>query len=80
MVMPLSMVIGGERVQLVNIRGGQRIRKRLAEMGFNIGMDLEVICRDETGPLIVAVKDSRMAIGRGMAHKIMVKPSPDDHQ
>lgn len=73
-MMPLAMVANGEEVRLVAINGGQRLRKRLADLGLNIGMTVRIMQRDVHGPLILAVKDSRLAVGRGMAHKIMVEP------
>jgi Fe2+ transport system protein FeoA len=67
------MVSPGEEVRLVAIHGGQRMRKRLADLGLNLGMTVRVMQRDGHGPLILAVKDSRLALGRGMAHKIEVE-------
>lgn len=72
-MMPLAMVAPGEEVRLTAIRGGRRLRKRLADLGLNLGMTVRVIQRDRHGPLILAVKDGRLALGRGMAHKIMVE-------
>jgi Fe2+ transport system protein FeoA len=71
--MPLAMVTPGEEVRLIAIHGGQRMRKRLADLGLNLGMTVRVMQRDGHGPLILAVKDSRLALGRGMAHKIEVE-------
>lgn len=71
-MIPLALVSPGEEVRLVAFRGGFRMRKRLADLGLNIGMTLRVIQRTSHGPLVLAVKDSRLAIGRGMAHHIMV--------
>jgi Fe2+ transport system protein FeoA len=73
-MMPLAMVSPGEQVRLLAINGGQRLRKRLADLGLNLGTTVRVLQRDARGPLILAVKDSRLALGRGMAHKIMVEP------
>jgi Fe2+ transport system protein FeoA len=40
-----------------------------------VGLNVRVIQNCFTGPLILAVKeDSRLAIGRGMAHRILVVP------
>jgi Fe2+ transport system protein FeoA len=50
------------------------MRRRLADMGLTLNMPLRVVQRNGHGPLILAVKDSRLAIGRGMAHHIMVEP------
>jgi ferrous iron transport protein A len=73
-MIPLSMVSPGEEGRLVAIYGGQRLRKRLADLGLNLGTTLKVVQAGMIGPLIVAVNDSRLVLGRGMAHKIMVEP------
>ncbi len=73
-MMPLAMVSPGEEVRLVAINGGHRLRKRLADLGLNVGANVRVIQRDGHGPLILAVRDSRLAMGIGMAHKILVLP------
>jgi Fe2+ transport system protein FeoA len=72
--MPLSMASPGEEVRLVGVRGGWGIRRRLADMGLTLGEKVWVVQTGPSGPLVVAVRDSRLALGRGMAHKIMVEP------
>lgn len=73
--MPLSLVTPGETVELVQIIEGKRLRKRLADLGLNVGLNIRVVQNCFSGPLIVAVKeDLRLAIGRGMAHHILVVP------
>lgn len=71
-MLPLSMVAPGERVKLIQIEGGRRLRHRLTELGLTPGREL-VVMQDEGGPLLLAVQDSRLALGRGMAHKILVQ-------
>jgi ferrous iron transport protein A len=70
--MPLSMLSAGEEAQLVDIRGGHGIRRRLSAMGLNPGMKVTVVQNAMRGPIILGVMDSRIALGRGMAHKILV--------
>ena len=72
-LLPLSMVAPGQPVQLVQILAGRRLRRRLTEMGLTPGVELTVM-QDHGGPLLVSVYNSRLALGRGMAHKIMVNP------
>lgn len=73
--MPLSMVAPGQEVEFVAVHGGRGIRRRLADMGFNPGIRIKVIQGGfQRGPIVVAVRDTRLALGRGMAHKIMVSP------
>lgn len=71
--MPLSMARPGETVELVEIRGGHRMRKRLADLGLNVGMKVRVVQGNHGEQKILAVKeDTRLAIGKGMSHKIIV--------
>jgi ferrous iron transport protein A len=72
-MVPLAMISEGEVVRLVALRGGREMKKRLADLGLNIGMTLSVVRRTHRGPLILDVKDSRLAVGRGMAHHMMVE-------
>ncbi len=71
--MPLAMVQTGKTVRLVAVEAGQELQSRLAEMGMVPGIQLKVIQNSSNGPFIVGVKDSRIMLGRGMAHKILVE-------
>lgn len=73
--MHLAMVAPGETVRFVAIEGGHCLRKRLADLGLNAGEMISVIQSATHGPMILEVKDSRLALGRGVAHKILVEPS-----
>ncbi len=70
--LPLAMVGTGQVVKLVGVAAGKVLSRRLAEMGLTPGVQLEVL-QDQGGPLLLAVRDSRLALGRGMAHKIFVE-------
>ena len=70
--MPLTMVYPGQEVTLIDINGGRGIRSRLANIGLTPGIKLNVL-RTGPGPLMVAVKDTRLALGHGMAQKIIVE-------
>lgn len=72
---PLTFAERGQPVILTEIRAGDRLRSRLAALGLHVGMTVRVVQANPDGPLILAVSgDSRLAIGRGMAQKMMVKP------
>jgi len=74
---PLTFALPGEAVVLREIRAGDRLRKRLHALGLNIGMTVRVVQSATSGPLILAVtNDARLAIGYGMAQKIMVSRTP----
>ena len=48
--------------------------QRLIGMGLNIDSEIRVIRKGAPGPCVIAVGETRVAIGAGMAHKIMVSP------
>jgi len=72
--MPLAMASAGERVRIVSLAGGRGMHQRLASMGLNVSSEIEVIKKGFPGPFLIAFHDTRLAIGAGMAHKIMVSP------
>jgi len=71
--MPLAMVGAGRRVRLVAVNAGRGLTMRLAAMGLVPGVEFEVVRNSFDGPLIVAVGGSRLALGRGMVHRMMVR-------
>ena len=70
--MPLAMASPGEVVQVVDIRAGGGLTKRLADMGLLPGVNIRVISSQRPGPVVVEVKGTRLALGYGMAQKILV--------
>ncbi|MEA3428576.1 MAG: FeoA domain-containing protein [Thermodesulfobacteriota bacterium] len=71
--MLLSMVDKGKEVTLIDISGGRGVRSKFYSMGLVPGVSLKILNRRGLGPVMIAVKDSRLAIGRGMAEKIIVE-------
>ena len=69
--MPLSMVNAGEPYTIKKIGGKEEFRRHLENLGFVVGGVVTVVS-EINGSLIVNVKDSRVAIGKDMANKIMV--------
>lgn len=70
-MMPLSMVNEGERNIIKKVGGKEETRRFLENLGFVTGGSVTVVSQ-MGGNIIVNVKDSRVAIGRDMANKIMV--------
>lgn len=71
-MMPLTMARPGERFAIRRITGKDEVRQHLAELGFV--MDSEVVVVNEmAGSLILQVKDSRVALDRTMASRILVE-------
>ena len=71
-MMPLSMVKEGEPNIIKKVGGKEETRKFLENLGFVTGGTVTVISQTG-GNMIVNVKDSRVAIGKDMANKIMVQ-------
>lgn len=70
-MMPLSMVREGEPSVIKRVGGKEETRRFLENLGFVIGGTVTVVS-DIGGNMIVNVKESRVAIGKEMANKIMV--------
>lgn len=69
--MPLTMVKAGEPNRIRKVSGKEETRRFLENLGFVAGGMVTVIS-EINGNMIVNVKDSRVAIGRDMANKILV--------
>lgn len=70
-MMPLSMVNEGQPNIIKKVGGKDETRRFLENLGFVTGGTVTVVT-EMGGNLIVNVKDSRVAIGKDMANKIMV--------
>ena len=55
----------------VSIEGGRSITKRLMGLGLTPGIRFKVI-QDSGGPLIINIRNSKIALGRGMSDKLFV--------
>jgi len=69
----LSAVPRGQSVQIKGIRGGHQLLSRLASLGFTPGARVKVVQNYGRGPIIVNLRDTRVALGRGEALKILVE-------
>ena len=70
-MMPLTMVNTGEPSVIKKVGGKEETRRFLEKLGFVPGGTVTVVSEIE-GNLSITVKDSRVAIGKDMANKIMV--------
>lgn len=75
-MLPLTMASQGEPVTIKKIGGKQETKKFLETLGFVVGGTITVVS-EINGNMIVNVKDSRVAIGKDMANKIMVQMLSD---
>lgn len=69
--MPLTLTGKGSRSAIKHIGGPDDLKKHLETLGFTVGSEVTVVS-ELAGSLIVNVKDSRIAISREMANKIIV--------
>ncbi|MDY5219744.1 MAG: ferrous iron transport protein A [Aristaeellaceae bacterium] len=70
-MMPLAMAGIGETNTIKKITGKDELRRHLAELGFVVGEEVRVVS-ELGGNLILSVKDSRVALDKTMAMRIMV--------
>ncbi|MBP3622708.1 MAG: FeoA family protein [bacterium] len=69
-MIPLTAAKAGETVTIKKITGRDELRRHLAEMGFVVDDDVTVV-NEMAGNLIVQVKDSRVALNKDMANRIL---------
>jgi Fe2+ transport system protein FeoA len=69
----LSSVSSGKQVQILEIDAGWGLQRRLADMGLTPGLNVRVIGSQRPGSVVLDVRGSRLALGRGISHKIMVR-------
>ena len=70
-MMPLTLAKPGETVTIRKITGKDELRQHLAELGFVVDSTVTVVS-EIAGNLILQVKDSRIALDRLMANRIMI--------
>ena len=70
-MMPLTMLNAGETNTIKRVGGKEETKRFLKNLGFVAGGNVTVVS-ETGGNLIVNIKDSRVAIGKDMANKIIV--------
>ncbi|MBE7004661.1 MAG: ferrous iron transport protein A [Ruminococcaceae bacterium] len=70
-MMPLILADSGSENIVRKVGGTAEVKQHLADLGFNVGTPVTVVAAIG-GNVIVKVKESRVAISREMAQKIMV--------
>ncbi len=71
-MIPLTFANAGEKITIKKIKGKDEVRRFLGNLGFVEGGEI-IIVSDNGGNLIVNVKNTRVAISREMANKIIVE-------
>lgn len=70
-MIPLAMAKAGERVTIRKITGKDEVRQHLAELGFVVNSAVTVVS-EFSGSLILQVRESRIALDKTMANRIMI--------
>lgn len=74
---PLMLADEERPVRIVALSGGREMDRKLTDIGLAIGSTVRVVSRHGRGRLIVARDDARIALGAGMAHRILVSLDPE---
>ena len=69
--MPLTMLGSGQTASIKRVGGQNDVRKFLESLGFVTGEEVKIVSVNG-GNIIVQVKESRVAVSKGLANKIMV--------
>ena len=70
-MMPLNFAETGEKNVIKKVGGSPETKKHLEDMGFVVGAEISVISA-QGGNLIINVKETRVAVSKEMAMKIMI--------
>lgn len=70
-MMPLTMADNGTLLKIQKITGTDEIKQHMATLGFVVGEEVSIISKNG-GNLIVNVKDSRIALDKSLANRIMI--------
>ena len=71
-VILLWRVQEGDKFTVVELTGGQHVRRRLESLGITPGIQGQVIRNRGFGQMVVAIRGSRVALGHGMTRKVLV--------
>jgi len=87
-MVPLGLLCAGEKAEVMEIRegcnrstrgpGGHKPSRsdqicRMEDMGFRAGKEIEMLNNEGRGAMLIKIDESRIAIGRGVAMKVMVR-------
>lgn len=72
---PLTSLKAGQSGTVARLCGGRAMQARLLGMGLYVGSEVRMLSANHGshGPTLLAVGETRLAIGHGMAEKIMIR-------
>ncbi len=75
---PVDSFPNGSMVRIVSLDAGRESMARLCALGLVPGTRVRVLRNGENGPLKLRFRGSELALGRGLARKILVEQVGDD--
>ena len=69
----VSDLPAGERGVVRLLRGGEEFTHRMVTLGFTPGVEVTVVQNYGRGPILVSVRDTHIALGRGEALKVLIE-------
>ncbi|MDW7971734.1 MAG: FeoA family protein [Thermodesulfovibrio sp.] len=73
-MIPLALLCDGEKAEIIDfIKKGKSLFCHLRDIGLFVGKIVEVVSNQGNGPILLRINDTRIAISRTMAMKIMVR-------
>lgn len=69
----LDLLAAGSGGVIESLRGGESFLGRITAMGFTPETEVQVLRNGKRGPLLVGVRDTEVALGRGEAAKVYVR-------
>ncbi|HOD54279.1 MAG TPA: FeoA family protein [Candidatus Cloacimonadota bacterium] len=70
--MPLIFAKTGSKVIISRIDSGIEFKNRMASLGIVPGTEVEILSQTHSGPFMIKVKETKLAIGRGAALKLHI--------
>lgn len=62
----------GRVYTMLGLEGGNHVREKVYSMGLNPGVSFIILINSGHGPIEIEVRQTKLAIGRGMANKIKI--------
>lgn len=70
---PLAELATGDHATVIALRGGGEFQERMISMGVFVGCKVGVLIAGDGGRMVLVTGDTRIALGHGMAEKVMVR-------
>ncbi len=75
---PLAHAAQGRLYRVGMVCGGRSARRKLEDLGVSRGAEVTLCTQAPRGPAEITVRGSRLALGRGIASRVLVVPVPSD--